>query len=261
MRNIESSLVFCDVAMLMANIKLSYRPLNYLAPNTQDFRHQVIWCKQVSAMWVMVPVPFMDKGWLCFCTWSCFFQQYSPEWENLYEAHPGWSIAEPEGASVYWSSCQTLIDGGSALGIYHWGIDCARGERPGAETASGASGRQTGEGKAGSGDWVSRRPRFEQKLFKSLTNPELNSSKIDMSLLPKFCCAGSEQIAYTSEIHQACSFCVLIHFFHAATWTVLEIFLTMRYIISSEERSWFSIALYFLWLSIFKILPNQAFYR
>lgn len=36
--------------MLMANIKVSfYRPLNCLVPNTQDFRHQVIWWKQVSA--------------------------------------------------------------------------------------------------------------------------------------------------------------------------------------------------------------------
>lgn len=33
--------------------------------------------------WVMVPVPFMYKEWLCFCTWNCFFQQHSPEQETL----------------------------------------------------------------------------------------------------------------------------------------------------------------------------------
>lgn len=88
MRNIESSLVFCDVAMLMANIKLSYRPLYYLTPNTQDFRHQVIWCKQVSAMWVMVPVPFMEQRMAVFLHLELLFPRVFP-WMRK----PGWSTS------------------------------------------------------------------------------------------------------------------------------------------------------------------------
>lgn len=50
MRNIQSGLVSCDVVMLMAYIKHSYRPLNCLVINMQDLRHQVIGGKQVFAV-------------------------------------------------------------------------------------------------------------------------------------------------------------------------------------------------------------------
>lgn len=73
--------------------------------------------------------------------------------------------------------------------------------------------RQAGESEVGSGGGVSHRYWFEQKPFKSLTNPESGSSETDVSLMPKFCCAGCEQIAYMSEIYQTRSFCVLILFF------------------------------------------------
>lgn len=105
-------------------------------------------------------------------------------------------------------------------------------------TAESIALKQTGEGEAGSGQGVSQRCQFEQKLFKSLTNPEPSSSKTDLSLLPRFCYAGSEEVAHMSEIYQTCSFCVLIFFFfpHCCMESFGNIYLNV-YILSFKKRS------------------------
>lgn len=156
MRNIHSGLVFCDVVTLMANIKHSYRPLNCLVINMQDLKHQVTWGKQVFAIVGHDTCTFHLQRMAVFLHLELFFPRVF-SWKR----NPGWSISWLKDCAA-WRHLSLLVFTPDTdwwwthirqcwhLPLGNWSHKGR--ERPGAEMASGASGRQAGESELGSGE-------------------------------------------------------------------------------------------------------------
>lgn len=208
--------------------------------------------------WVTVPAAFMHKGWLCFCTWSCFSQQHclhEKSWLDLVKHCMAWRCLSllpfmPD-TEVWWFHVRQgwrLPLGNQS----HKGRELVL--RPQKVTEPGRDRGMRSRVRRGS------LTQIEQKLFQSWTNPELGSSKIDMPLLPKICCAGSEQTAdmsgYIRHAHSVYS-SIFFTLPHEESWKYSLQCNTLCF----EERGWFSTASWYRWLRMFKILPNQAFYR
>lgn len=226
MRNTQSSFVFCDTVTLIDKL---FRPLKTSwCPKHKTSGHRSADGSRSVPQRVMVTKPFKYEGRLCFCTWSCFSQQHclhEKSWLDLVKHCVAWRclsllpfMPDTEGRWFHMRQGWHLPLGnqsrkGRELVLRPQQVtepDRDRGMRSGVRRLSLIQTHQS-----------------EQKLFQSWTNPELGSSKIDMALLPKLRCAGSEQTADYEWIHHICSFCVLIHLFHTATWRVLEILLTV----------------------------------